>query len=146
MLPHQLKNSLPDAGRPQALYDRATFSVSLTVTPAQLNAGAVQLIPPSAQVIGKYILSSLLVAVTGGAVTGLTDVRISNNENTPNDVVTILQASLSDNSKHDLQSSTVTIDLTNFLAGSAKGYQLRKTGGTMSGGSLVIRALFTIQC
>jgi len=143
-LPVQLSQALPDKGVSVYSHDRLTFTVLRTLTPAQINAGA-PLIPSTVVIPGKFQLVNLLMVVSGGAITTLTDVRISDNSSTPNDVAVVAVANLTDNSKHSLQSANTTLTIANLMAGSVNGYQVRKTGGTGAGGNLNVIATFQIK-
>lgn len=114
----------------------------VTATLADINAG-LSLLPPVSGV--QYAVTGIHILVNG-AFTTLTDIRISTDEASPTDILTIVQAQLGDGVKHSHLTGTNTLGAA-FWAALALGYgvQVRKTGSTGAGGtSLTIRLEYKV--
>lgn len=134
MIPLQLRQALADRKVLDTEWDRFHITVRRRLTPAQLNAGA-DLIPN----VGPGFLVGMVnihLEVDTATITGLATLRISDRASTPNDLLSIAQASLTSGAKFNQESAGVTTTIANIMAGSTTGLQARAVGGTAAGGNL----------
>ena len=119
------------------------FSVEDTVTLAQLNAGKTIV----ADAAGRTLkVVSILMVFTGGFTTS-TDIRISDTNSSPVDVVTVAIAGATNGARIGDTSTTNVTFGAGFNANltADKGIQVRKTGGTAAAGtSILVRVLYKI--
>jgi hypothetical protein len=117
-------------------------SIEATVTVTELNAGKV-LVRPSA---GNPRVTGLLMVFTG-AVTGVTDIRISDTATpTPVDVVTVAVAGATAGARiSEASTSNVTWGTFGAPLTANQGIQIRKTGGTAAGGPVFVRLDYKIS-
>jgi hypothetical protein len=112
-----------------------TFTVAAVVTQAQLNAG--QIIVP-ADPLRNIIPVGAQVIVTG-SLSALTDLRISDTNGTPVDIVTILQAQLTNGANLSTYGGTgITLGTFGLAVTAGAGIQVRKTGSAATGGTSVL--------
>lgn len=106
-------------------------SYRFTATLAEIVAGTVKI---PAKYGWCYRIRNVKAFVTGNFTTA-TDVRLSTNESTPTDVVTIAQASLTDGAI--LDSEDITDDALGTKLEAGYGIQVRYTGSTLAGGTSI---------
>ncbi len=132
------KGIRPDDG----LFDLASakvLSVEAVVTLAQLNAGAV-LVP---EVPGRVYRPLGFFVKMNGTFTTCTDMRISDTNSAPVDIVTIVVAQMGTGLIHTEDAGTHTLGaglMADLTAG--KGIQIRKTGSTAAGGTDILVRIF----
>jgi hypothetical protein len=120
------------------------YSVEATVTLAQLNAGHTIV----SAVEGRTLKPVSTLVVCSGSFTTLNDIRISDTNSSPVDVITIAQANATNGARFgDVTATGLTFGAghgANLTAG--KGIQVRKTGSNGAGGtSLFVRVMYKVD-
>lgn len=136
MIPLQIRQALADRKITMTEWDHLQFTVVRQLTPAQLNAGTdlIPNVPPgfTTRIVGFY------AEVDTATITGLVTLRISDRASSPNDFLSIAQASLTSGAKFDPVAATVTTTIANLRNGSTTGIQARAVGGTAAGGNITV--------
>lgn len=118
-------------------------SISVVATTAQINAGLTFL---AAQAGITLTVVGVLLLCAGNAA-GATDIRISDTNASPVDVVTATVAAATTGASLSTEATTSGLTVGTFCAAltASKGLQIRKTGSTLTGTtSVTVRVLYTI--
>lgn len=129
-------------GRSLPWFGNGVYSVEKTVTLAQVNAG-LTLVAATPDCTFKVL--RVLMIVKGTFLT-LTDVRISDTNGTPVDVLTVPQASLTDAAVIWDGTASNTIGSLGVALTANQGIQIRKTGSSGTGGtSIFVTVMYKVN-